>query len=170
MFYLYHCSVVCNNITNMVLFWSVLWDSTVVWKDLAWSDCDIGPFNTGSHPQSVNSMAPEMWKKLSRCVSFKILLRTDHFLWNWSLMSSALRSPLMISLHWFRIFWCSQVQAITWAHVDSDLYCHMVSLGHNELTHDSLNKMAGIYRGQFQLHFLERKNCYSNHNFLDICP
>ena len=25
-------------------------------------------------------------------------------------------------------------QAITWAHDDSDLFCHMGSLGHNELT------------------------------------
>ena len=45
------------------------------------------------------------------------------------------RALLMIrSQHWFR-YWIGAVrqQAITWANVDPDLYCHMASLGHNEL-------------------------------------
>ena len=32
---------------------------------------------------------------------------------------------------WLGAWWH---QAITWTHVDKDLQCHMVSLGHNELT------------------------------------
>ena len=40
----------------------------------------------------------------------------------------------MISQHWFG-YWLGAVrqQAITWANVDLDPCCHMVSLGHNEL-------------------------------------
>ena len=43
---------------------------------------------------------------------------------------------LMVSQHWFRL-WLGALrqQAITWANVDPDLCRHMVSLGHNELTH-----------------------------------
>ena len=45
------------------------------------------------------------------------------------------RTSLMISLQWFR-WWLDAVrqQAITWANDDSDLYHHMASLCHNELT------------------------------------
>ena len=43
---------------------------------------------------------------------------------------------LMISQHRYRL-WLGGVrqQAITWASDDPDLYCHMVSLGHNDLIH-----------------------------------
>ena len=34
-------------------------------------------------------------------------------------------------------------QAITWANIDPDFCCHMVSLGHNELTHLSLGQGVG---------------------------
>ena len=37
-----------------------------------------------------------------------------------------------------------QHQAITWAHVDPDLCCHMPSLGHNELTHSGWVTLIGI--------------------------
>ena len=41
----------------------------------------------------------------------------------------------MRSQHWFR-YWLGAVrqQAITWADVHPDLWCHMVSLGHNVLS------------------------------------
>ena len=46
------------------------------------------------------------------------------------------RIPWLISQHWFR-WWLGAVrqQAITWANVDPDLWCHMVPLSHNGLTH-----------------------------------
>ena len=37
-----------------------------------------------------------------------------------------------------------RLQAITWANADPDLCYHMASLGHNELTHWGLNKMAAM--------------------------
>ena len=40
-------------------------------------------------------------------------------------------------------------QANTWAKVDPDLCRHMVSLGHNELTHLPLDKMATILQTKF---------------------
>ena len=45
-------------------------------------------------------------------------------------------APLIISQHWFR-WWLGAIrqQAITWADIDPELCHHMVSLGHNELTH-----------------------------------
>ena len=46
------------------------------------------------------------------------------------------RSLLMINQHWFG-WWLSAVgqQAITWANVDPDLWCHMATQGHSKLTH-----------------------------------
>ena len=42
----------------------------------------------------------------------------------------------MVNQYWFR-YWFGAVkqQAITWANVDPDLCCHMVSLGHSKLIH-----------------------------------
>ena len=61
---------------------------------------------------------------------------------------------LMISQHWFRK-WLGAVQhqVITSDNVDPDLYHHVVSLGHNELTQRGLNRMAIILQITFQLDF-----------------
>ena len=55
------------------------------------------------------------------------------------LSSEWYRKSLMRSQDWF-MQWLGAVrqQAITWSNVDPDLCCHIVSLGHNELTHCSL--------------------------------
>ena len=43
--------------------------------------------------------------------------------------------PMIINQHRFRIcLGATRQQAITWANVDPDLYCYIVSLGHQELT------------------------------------
>ena len=33
----------------------------------------------------------------------------------------------------YAMAWCSQTTSITWANIDPDLWCHIASLGHNEL-------------------------------------
>ena len=56
----------------------------------------------------------------------------------------------MISQHWF-MQWLGAIrqQTIAGANVDPDLCRHMVSLGHNELTHRGLKKMALILQTPF---------------------
>ena len=55
-----------------------------------------------------------------------------YFLWNCPQMNV---TGLYISQHWFRCwFGAVRQQAITWTNVDSDLFCHMTSLGHKEST------------------------------------
>ena len=52
--------------------------------------------------------------------------------------------------------WCHRQQAITWASVDPDLWHHMTSLGHTELTHCSLVQDEGDPAGcNFQDSFLK---------------
>ena len=55
-----------------------------------------------------------------------------HSLWNCSHDNAREASP-MRTQHWFRQ-WLGAIrqQAITWANVDTDLCCHIASLGHNE--------------------------------------
>ena len=52
---------------------------------------------------------------------------------------------VMTRKHWFRQ-WLGTVRqhAIPWTNVYPDLCCHMVSLGHNELTHWGREKVAAV--------------------------
>ena len=61
------------------------------------------------------------------------------------------------------------ITAITWTSVDQDLQRHMVSLGPNEWTHLSLDKMAVISHTIFQMHFCEWKFLYFDYNVTEVC-
>ena len=78
------------------------------------------------------------------------------------LSSEFQKASLMISKHRFR-WWLDAVrhQAVTWTSVDYDQQHHVVSLGHNELTHKGLNEMADGYFADniFKCNFLPENDC-----------
>ena len=66
------------------------------------------------------------------------------------------------SAHWV-MQWLSvsrQQAIITWANVDKDLCRHLASLGHHELTHRTLNKMAFILQMTSSNAFSWTKNVF----------
>ena len=84
----------------------------------------------------VNSLAPGTWGCNLKLVIFSKLYQ-GQISWVFLVTLSSgeyHKTSLMSSQHWFRL-WLGAVrqQAITWTNVDQVLWCHMPSLGHNEL-------------------------------------
>ena len=69
------------------------------------------------------------------------------------------RISLMVSQYWCRLGALRQ-HAITWANVGPDLCRHMVSLGHNEVTHCGRDKIAAILQTAFSNSFWLKKLLY----------
>ena len=129
--YFFHNDFTCDNFTKTSEI-NLKWSKIMVrsWK----SQLGVGEILILYWLNGFNSLAP------GRCGSnFK---NTCYKLISWAFCQIALRwmsqNTMMISQHWFSS-WLGAVrqQAITWANVDPDLWHHMASLGHNELTHVS---------------------------------
>ena len=79
-------------------------------------------------------LSDQRWYCLERCgltvINFKLISQI-YFLWG-----ECQKNSLVIIQHWIR-WWLGAIrqQAITWANVDLELWCHMASPGHSELMH-----------------------------------
>ena len=85
----------------------------------------------------INTLAPGRYCCNFKSVIFKhkSWIHQELISWNWSQVHAA-ENLWWWGQHWFRL-WLGALrqQAITWSNVDLDIHCHMLSLGHNELTH-----------------------------------
>ena len=83
----------------------------------------------------INSFAPGRCGLSLKSEIFKPVSRIDILSIFYGItLSECHKASLMISQHWFK-WWLVAVrqQAITWANVNPDLWCHMAPLGHNGL-------------------------------------